>query len=483
MAKKYCYGYMTLFLTLCLTCFISFCLILIKGVHNNSVKTETGIVAEIGMNSVLAEYHQELFEKYDVFFVDTSYGSKIPSPINTEKQLKKYLDKNFSKKDILFNFIYRDLLQIQVKKVQLQNLCVATDEGGIVFRRQATDYMYDKIGLDILEEVAGWIGVVNQYTVKFYELPELRNRVIKQFEELQPDKEFFKNNSWTEEVYQNIVSQRDIGWLDLCLLMFSGKIDGISKNKVDLSQYVSSREVNQGSGINPNITYKEGVTENLLFQEYLMEKTGDYSNPAELSPLQYETEYIIGGKASDIENLAIVISELLLIRQASNITYLLTDMEKMKIIEEISCLIAALLEAPGTEYLFEAMIIFSWSYAESIYDVRTLLHGGEVPLMKVAQQWFLDWDFFLSLGGNYLEKESEYGDGLSYDEYLRIILFFQNTDLKTKRFMDLVEMNIRQTVGNSNFRIDGCVDGFSFLIEIKEKNGQSYSIQRWCGYY
>lgn len=481
--KKSCSGYLTVFLTLCLTAVISLCLVLIRGVYNNSIKTEGQIAADIGMNSILAEYHRELFHKYDLLFVDTSYGTAVSSPSLTSQHLSEYLNKNFSNQDLLFHFYFRDLLQIKLDSAEVTGICLATDDSGKVLRRQAVDYMYDKIGLSILKELEKRVTTVNQYRIDFEQLQQMRLQTAEQLETLYEEHHFSEEDDWTQSIYQNVTSQREGNVLDWLMLIFSNNFETVSQNQVDLNQYVSPRGVNKGSGIHPNISYQEGLMEQLLFQEYLMEKTGNYITPSEDSPLTYETEYLIGGKSTDTENLAIVISELLFVRQAANYTYLLSDENKMLLVQIVSELLAVLLEAPGTEKIFETAILLGWSFSESIYDVRALLAGGKVPLMKTADNWFLDMKMLLGPGVYFLDTSVLYDEGLSYEEYLRILLFFQNTSVKTMRFMDIVEMNIRNTPGNANFRMDGCADGFQFDIHISAKNKRQYSIQRWCGYY
>lgn len=489
--KMYCPGYLTVFLTLCLTCVTAFCLVLIQGVCSNSVQTESLIAADIAMNSVLAEYHKQLYEKYDLFFVDTSYGTAVPSKTLTEDHLKEYLDKNLSCKDLFLNFLYQDLLNMKTKSIQTKNICIAADDGGKVLRRQAVDYMYDKIGVTFLEETAEWLHTVNEYHAGIYEIEEMRTDAMEKLEPFYED--FVKENSgerklseeedWSQDVFQNLMHQRESDILDLCMQVFSDDYDSISKNQADLSQYISMRNQNKGSGMNPNISYQEGLLEQCLFQEYLMEKTGNYLSPSADSVLQYQAEYLIGGMPSDIENLTAVISQLLLIRQAANVSYLLTDETKMEIIKGLSELIAALLEAPGSETIIEAAVILYWGLCESFFDIRTLLAGGTVPLMKTEADWFLDMEAFQDADNYFHFATPMYETGLSYEQYIRILLLFQNIETKTYRFMDIVEMEVRETPGNANFRIDGCAEAFQFEIRISAKSGRNYQIKRWCGYY
>lgn len=481
--KAVCSGYLTVFLTLCLTCMVSLCLVLIQGVCSNSVKTESLIAADIGMNSILAEYHRELFEKYDLLFVDISYGTTVPSAALVSEHLKEYLDKNLSGRDLVLNFLYQDFLNMKAEGVEVESICLAADEEGKVLRRQAVEYMSDQMGASFLEETVRWFDTVNQYTIGMHELTEMRVEIAQQIEPFFKKSDITEENQWSEEVFQNIISQRDSDILDLCMMIFSDEFENLSHNQVEISQYISARNRNKGNGMNPNVTYQESILEQCLFLEYLMEKTGNYCNPSSDSPLQYQTEYLIGGMSSDVENLAVVISELLLMRQAANITYLFSDESKIEGIKAVSEVIAALLEAPGSETVIEAAIIFCWSFSESFFDVRTLLAGGTVPLMKTKEDWFLDMEAFLDPDNYFHFATPMYDTGLSYEEYLRILLFFQDISTKTIRFMDIVEMDIRKTPGNSHFRIDGCADGFRFNIQIKAKGGRDYNIVRWCGYY
>ena len=69
------------------------------------------------------------------------------------------------------------------------------------------------------------------------------------------------------------------------------------------------------------------------------------------------------------------------------------------------------------------------------------------------------------LSGN-LEGSGKKKDGLSYQAYLRVFLGLMDQDKKAARSLDIVEMDIRQTQGNAQFRIDQCIDyikaGFGF---------------------
>ena len=77
-------GYITVFLSLSLTLILSLVFTVIEGARISAIRMKFECVADIGMNSVLAEYHRELLEQYDLLFVDTAYGSSHPDIANTE---------------------------------------------------------------------------------------------------------------------------------------------------------------------------------------------------------------------------------------------------------------------------------------------------------------------------------------------------------------------------------------------------------------
>jgi len=87
-------GYMTVFLTLSLTLILSLVFTVIEGARISAIRMKFECAADIGMNSVLAEYHREMLKQYDLLFVDTSYGSGNADIGNTEAHLKNYIRKN-----------------------------------------------------------------------------------------------------------------------------------------------------------------------------------------------------------------------------------------------------------------------------------------------------------------------------------------------------------------------------------------------------
>ncbi|MDE6052861.1 MAG: hypothetical protein K2G55_03675, partial [Lachnospiraceae bacterium] len=62
----------------------------------------------------------------------------------------------------------------------------------------------------------------------------------------------------------------------------------------------------------------------------------------------------------------------------------------------------------------------------------------------------------------------------SYQDYLRIFLGLMDRDTKAVRSLDIVEMDIRQTVGNEHFRIDRCIDYMKVHFGFEDADGHDF---------
>jgi len=156
--------------------------------------------------------------------------------------------------------------------------------------------------------------------------------------------------------------------------------------------------------------------------------------------------------------------------------YLFGDAEKCGLAETVSILLATALTVPEIAPAIKTVILFGWSFAESLYDVKILLAGGRIPLLKDSNSWHYDLEDALS--GGVAEGNPDTNLGLSYKDYLRVFLLCTDLDLITDRAMNMVEADIRLTPGNQFFRLDNCYESVAFCIDVKSKYGYSYEITR-----
>ncbi len=99
----------------------------------------------------------------------------------------------------------------------------------------------------------------------------------------------------------------------------------ISETSVDLTGLPSKEYQEEET---EEVSLIEAAKEKVVFSEYIRSKFGSYTAPKEDTKLTYEAEYILSGKNTDKENLSSTIEKLMLLREGSNLIYLLKDTEK-----------------------------------------------------------------------------------------------------------------------------------------------------------
>ena len=471
-------GYITVFLSLSIMIILSLVLALYQGARIGAVRMKTECIADIAMNSVLAEYSRELYEQYGLLMVDTSYGTGNPSIKNLEDHLRHYAEKNFERSTAGGILNAQTMTAMYCKDVKISGYSVATDNNGAVLNRQILAYMAGEPigylmgevssnasslqsgGLDSTDVDA--MASENQEIIDSTELPEIEKEDGK--------KEIISIGNPADVVN----SQRGIGALNLAL----PDKTGISESVCSLSEYASHRNLNKGTGLDDQM----GITavQKLILDQYYYEKCSRYGAEMDKAQLKYQLEYLIYGLNSDYGNLEKMAETLLFWRQASNMIYLFSCQEKVSEAEAIATALSVILFVPELADAIKYSILFAWTFAESISDLHILFSGGRVPLFKSDETWKLSLSNMFSFRDHLGSQDNQ--EGLLYEDYLRIKLLMTNHLEKTKRMMDIIEMDIRQTEGNAGFKLDYCVDVFRAQLEVGTKYGYEVGIERIYGY-
>ncbi len=489
MRKKETEAYLTVYAALSLTALISLFLVLLEGVRFNTIQTEAAIITDIAADSILAEYHREMLNQYGMFWVDTSYGTARPSMDMVKEHMQGYLEKNCDSNVFLFSLpLYRDLLEMELKDLAIGKAAVATDGGGRVFRQRAAEVVKNDIGLSFLDQIAEWLQIINDNGLEGRDLEQEMKSIGEQIEALNGQKKQIGKDWITVEIenpLKALEGQQRKGILKQVL----EEPDAVSSRTIDPSTLVGSRwkrgEINSGNWT----LEEESLIDRLLWQEYLMRYCGCYGAELEEDLLQYQIEYLIAGKDNDTENLKSVAYRICAIRWAAAVMYLFADQEKCGIAETVAIAATTLLAIPEAATLVKFAILLGWAYAEGVYDVRCLFAGQRVPLLKTDETWHYDVDGLLDniLEGIFDEDTGkqdmeEQGEGLSYQDYLRILLALSSLEGQTFRMMNIVEMDIRQTSGNENFRIDGCIDRLEAEVTIESAYGYTVTVHKKIKY-
>lgn len=472
MDRRYTGGYLSVYVSLTLLVMFSLCLTLIEGARRSGTRLETECAVDIGLNSIMAEYHRELFNQYNLFYIDSSYGTSVPSYCNTQYRLQYYIEQNLNTQkndghmDICEDFLGLELLDAYVDKVAF-----ATDDNGIRFQKKAAQVMLDEVGLGYVEDILTVVGIVEKNKLTEFDLEEERLKVNRQIKEVVGENDEEGNFEMPMDYVSELSGQG--------ILMSVTNGENISDQKVDLSRYISERR--KSSALNSgNAGSSEDISlaENILFHEYLINHAGYYGREKEGSLLKYQMEYVLFGTDSDRENLARTLSALFLIRGAANVIHLYGDAVKMSAVRAAAFAVTFLL--PEIEPLVEVALVLGWAYVESIYDLKVLLAGGKVPLLKSGAEWHYDLGSIMDSVD--LDVKDTNQSGLRYKDYLHILLYFARGEKITFRFMDLMEMDIRATEGNAAFRMDGCIEWISVGAIVRARSGYTHSVRAQMSY-
>lgn len=477
-------GYMTAYLALSMTLILSLFFTVIEGARISAIRMKFECVADIGMNSVLAEYHRELLNQYDLLFVDTSYGKNNPTVVNTEEHLKYYIRQNLSVDNKVQTIFLKDFLAMHVGDAKILECSIASDEKGAVLKRQVTDYMSDYPVGSLMNSLSSLAGDFEQYEQRDVDAERsVYDNQIKEIgtpkkKEINEDGEEILVDVPLDNPADSINNNRYTGILGLVI----DTTDSLSKVKVNSSLYASHRTLSTGTGVCDEAQAVSGGANELLFQQYLMKKFGCYGKELDKSKLKYQLEYILAGQNTDWDNLDKVARRIVHIREAANLCYILADETKKEQARTIASVLAAVTVCPELVEPVTYTILYAWAYLESLQDLKILLTGGRVPVTKTSATWKTKLSHFLNIKGN-LVTASGSESGMSYEEYLQVLLFMQDKDSKAMRAMDIMEMDIRKTPGNANFRIDGCFDTYRARISVISDYGYSYELSRLYGYY
>jgi hypothetical protein len=90
------------------------------------------------------------------------------------------------------------------------------------------------------------------------------------------------------------------------------------------------------------------------------------------------------------------------------------------------------------------LLLGCWSYGESVYEVRQLMHGNKLPFVKTPVDWNTDLKTLAKTGA---EKKNDIG--MDYQDYLCLFLVKKESkDMTYARMLDVIEMNLKRNDEN-----------------------------------
>ena len=243
----------------------------------------------------------------------------------------------------------------------------------------------------------------------------------------------------------------------------------VSKTELPLTDAPSLTSFSGTDGCRLNIS------ERVLMGEYTLKVLHYYgrdrygNHPEKKGSGSLEVEYVLNGKETDHENLSETVMRILALREGMNLIYLFSDSEKRAEARSLALLITG---AAGFTPLITVMTFFIlsvWALGQAICDVRDLLAGRKVPFLHGRESFYLSLSGLLSLGQSGRAPDSGSGEkGLSYKEYLRILLFKNQSSLYEYRVMDMIQMNVKSS--QKDFLLNRCIYSLAMGAEAETRH-------------
>lgn len=409
------------------------------------------------MDCMFAEYQKELLEEYEIFGLDAGYETGSYEEEQLTDRLSYYAGGNG---------------QHRIRKIRF-----LTDDGGAEFYQQAVRCMESRYGLDLVQE---WMGETSTWSRQDARTGE----VLEEEQEKQTElKDLLEVNEGTLPREENPIEHVDVMKQSPILSLVTPKDRTVSEKKVDTASLLSGREINRGYGAFEEREYRTGKVYDLLFGEYLLKHFTAFTDEERTGALDYELEYILEGKSSDQKNLEAVVMKLMLLRFVPNYAYIQTDGEMKAEAEAMALTLCSLLAVPAITAAAAQVILLAWAYGETVMDLRSLLAGNRVPLVKTKADWQLTLPALLKLGTQ--EDSGEGRDsatGLTYRDYLRILLFLESAQTSGMRAMDMMEKALADVKGLTFFRADYCVSCMEVQSVFSFRRGIRYQFSTSYGY-
>ena len=116
-------------------------------------------------------------------------------------------------------------------------------------------------------------------------------------------------------------------------------------------------------------------------------------------------------------------------------------------------------------------------------DLRALLKGSKVPLVKTEESWQLSLANLMKLGGTEDPGDGKDGKtGLDYRAYLRILLLLESKEDLSIRALDLIEENLKAEHGLTFFRADQCISRLEMESTCSLRRGVTYRFPTYFAY-
>ena len=462
-------GSLTVFLSLSLSIFISFSLLVTEIAIGNGQRIRFEAAVDLALNSVMGEYSVALKDRYGLLYLDTSYLEYPADTSRVADRFEVYFQANTSK---VYEKNHSPWGNLLLQQCEITSFQTAAAQGGLSMESQAIRYMEKHP--ERSNEMAEANEAVDQFSGQEISSDALEafRSIMEQIAGMElPVME--KEDGTEEEVELGNPADWVYGLIGSdVLFLCEADLSGISTRQADISNVISHRGMRNTQSDDGNFP---GNTD--LFYAYLLTQLGNYGRTRDGSVLNAQLEYVLIGERSDFENVKSTVADIFSIRMVDNVGLALED---GGLYEEAAGTADSLLAVQLCESFRDPVIqsiLYACAFLESVSDVNCLLNGGSVPLHKSSHTMSVS---AVTEGSMYFHEAEE---GLSYSQYLIGMLSSMEEARVLARTMDIMEMDVRQMTGNSYFCMDQCVERIGLSVSAQGGLDRHYETKRVYGYY
>lgn len=464
-------GSLTVFAALSMMLVAAVIFTLLEGARNIEIQRISLLEAESAVESLFASYDRILWQRYHLLGVN---GMDTEGGFSEERLEDAVAD--FAERVMNPNLLEGEgsvMLCLAPTEIELLHYGLLTDQKGEAFEAATSAYMKEKVLSDAVEETYHRCRASEAMEASYQESEEAIENAQDELKKVKeaaasedggPDSGAHSetdSDSHPEVSSDNPMDQADKLKKTGILALVLRPDAAVSGNAIaDPKVLLSNRKCLTG---NSHEEYKNTLYDRVLMDKYLSETFRSYRNPHADGLLQYEVEYILCGKENDAENLKATLNKLVAIRETANFAYLLSDVDKVNKATELATALAGATANPLIIATVEAGILGAWAYAESILDARALLEGHKIALLKNAEQWSTDLDAIGNIGSEFLMAK-DCSNGLTYVQYLELLLAAQSIEKNAFQGMDLIEADLQNRPGCEMIRLDHMVVSAEFEI-------------------
>ncbi len=363
--------------------------------------------------------------------------------------------------DITFyESLYNDINGLEADRILWEEKSASLDG---IYNVLADNYSVIVAAYELCPDVSGWRDNLANVHLEYKKYYELYVQVAEKIKEYRTDGMYLD--------YTGLEAQKTAADGSVLDIIYSYAKDGILGLVIPKDSELSTKEIgfnnlasdyairgNRSLIIN---SAANDIANEMLFNVYIYDMFSNFVDNSGNGVLDYELEYILFGRSKDKDNLFNAVAAIAGIRLGCNLMSIYTDAERKAQAASLATSLIGFVGIPLLVKGLEYTILTAWAIGETVVDIKCLLAGGKVPLIKDKGDWQLSLDNLTSFNLTASDEKSD--KGLGYAEYLCGILLIMNGQDKAYRSMDIVELNM-MGMGIEGFRFKNYIYGMEIKI-------------------